>query len=343
MLQAKNEASTMTSAEWPALIVLPLRLIVGWTFFSAFWRRVALADELDPHAHGYIGEKFNHFLPHALGIKPLIEYLVTHPPQLRVAMTVFTIVEALVGLCLVLGLFTRLSALVTSTLAFGILLGSGWLGSTCVDEWQIGILGVASGCALFLAGGGRYSLDHKLRSTYRRATHRPWIAWLTSGGVAVAAPAKAAILAVAAGTFVLALATNQYFHGGLVGPLHNDSVKPLMVASNASVTKDGVHVDLSRTAGPDTYGAFLVHITVTDTTTARAALNVDTNALSALPPRDVVNRHVTLVHPGPYGLVVPLGSLAHLTIQQPPRPFNPTDAYSITLTDVSGARWTYPA
>jgi hypothetical protein len=34
-------------------------LVVGWTFFSAFWRRVAPADELDPNAHGYIGEKFN--------------------------------------------------------------------------------------------------------------------------------------------------------------------------------------------------------------------------------------------------------------------------------------------
>ena len=29
-----------------ALIVLPIRLVVGWTFFSAFWRRVALATFL---------------------------------------------------------------------------------------------------------------------------------------------------------------------------------------------------------------------------------------------------------------------------------------------------------
>jgi hypothetical protein len=54
-----------------ALIVLPIRLVVGWTFFSAFWRRVALADELDSNAHGYIGEKFNprqkHQAPHHIG------------------------------------------------------------------------------------------------------------------------------------------------------------------------------------------------------------------------------------------------------------------------------------
>ncbi|MGB5150224.1 MAG: TQO small subunit DoxD [Mycobacterium sp.] len=339
MLQAKKEFA-VTSSDWPALIVLPLRLIVGWTFFSAFWRRVVLADELDPHAHGYIGEKFNHFLPHALGIKPLIEYLVTHPAQLRVAMTAFTIVEALVGLCLILGLFTRLSAVVVSTLALGILLGSGWLGSTCVDEWQIGILGVASGWALFLAGGGHYSLDRALMGTYRR-THRPWMNWLTSGNVA--ALARPASLTIAAGMFGLALATNQYFHGGLFGPLHNDSVKPLLVASNASIADNGVEFDLARTAGPDTYGSFLVRITVTDTTTGHVAVNVDANELSALPPRDVLNRHVVLVRPGKYSLVVPLGSLAHLTIERAPMRLNPNDEYALTLTDISGAQWTYDA
>ena len=40
------------------LFTLALRLVVGWTYFSAFWRRVALANKLDPEIAGYIGEKF---------------------------------------------------------------------------------------------------------------------------------------------------------------------------------------------------------------------------------------------------------------------------------------------
>ena len=44
------------------LFTLALRLVVGWTYFSAFWRRVALENKLDPEVAGYIGEKFNHFL-----------------------------------------------------------------------------------------------------------------------------------------------------------------------------------------------------------------------------------------------------------------------------------------
>jgi thiosulfate dehydrogenase [quinone] large subunit len=55
---------------------------------------------------------------------------------------------------MILGLFTRPVAVIVSALAFGILISAGWLGTTCLDEWQIGILGVAGGLLLFLSGGG---------------------------------------------------------------------------------------------------------------------------------------------------------------------------------------------
>ncbi|MBA9079834.1 hypothetical protein FHS90_004575 [Rufibacter quisquiliarum] len=53
------------------LLTLSLRWVIGWTYFSAFWRRLILENKLIPEEAGYIGEKFNHFLPNALGIKPL--------------------------------------------------------------------------------------------------------------------------------------------------------------------------------------------------------------------------------------------------------------------------------
>src|SRR5690606_619986 len=141
------------------LFTLSLRWVIGWTYFSAFWRRLILDNKLIPEEAGYIGEKFNHFLPNALGIKPIIEYLVSNPEALQVSMVAFTIIEAIVGLFLIFGLFTRLMSIGVFFLAMGILLGSGWLGTTCLDEWQIGILGVAGGFTLFLTGSGRYSLD----------------------------------------------------------------------------------------------------------------------------------------------------------------------------------------
>lgn len=122
------------------LYTLPIRLVIGWTYFSAFWRRLILENKLIPDEAGYIGEKFNHFLPNALGIKPIIEYLVTHPDALQTSMISFTIIEGIVGLFIIFGLFTRLMALGVFGLAMGILLGSGWIGTTCLDEWQIGVL-----------------------------------------------------------------------------------------------------------------------------------------------------------------------------------------------------------
>jgi hypothetical protein len=78
------------------LFTLSIRLVIGWTYFSAFWRRLVLENKLIQDEAGYIGEKFNHFLPNALGIKPIIEYLVTNPEALWWSMVSFTIIESLV-------------------------------------------------------------------------------------------------------------------------------------------------------------------------------------------------------------------------------------------------------
>src|SRR5690606_14137409 len=130
---------------------------------------------------GYIGEKFNHFLPNALLIKPIIEHLVSNPDSLWWAMATFTIIEAIVGLCIMLGLFTRLMSIGVFSLAMGILLGSGWLGTTCLDEWQIGVLGIASGFTLFLSGSGKYSLDYLLLKKEFKITNFKYFNWLGSG------------------------------------------------------------------------------------------------------------------------------------------------------------------
>ena len=52
------------------IFTLPLRLIVGWTYFSAFWRRLVLENKLIPDGTGCIHwRKINHFLPNSIGIK----------------------------------------------------------------------------------------------------------------------------------------------------------------------------------------------------------------------------------------------------------------------------------
>ena len=139
-MQPFSQHDSPSSVSLAGTFTLALRLVIGWTYFSAFWRRLVLENKLDEGA-GYVGEKFNNFLPHALLIKPLIEHLVSHADALWRFMLSFTLVEGLVGSFLLLGLFTRLVSLGVFGLALGILLGSGWLGTTCVDEFFSDITG----------------------------------------------------------------------------------------------------------------------------------------------------------------------------------------------------------
>lgn len=319
------------------LFTLALRLVVGWTYFSAFWRRVALENKLNPDEAGYIGEKFNHFLPNALGIKPLIEYLVTHPDALWWAMVVFTIIEGIVGLFIMLGLFTRLMSIGVFSLAMGILLGSGWLGTTCLDEWQIGVLGIATGFTLFLSGSSSYSLDQYFINKGFNFTQKKWFFWLGSGGIPIKNP-KPIVLAGALGILALTLYTNQYFHGGVYGTLHNKSVRPKIEIDHASIKNDQLRFDIFRTEGADVYGSFLIGIQLLDND-GRILLDKKGADLAAFPANGIHNHYVAKIKPGKHSLIIPLGAKADLSLDLNNIDLKSDGPLTLKLIDISGLEW----
>ncbi|HIC33122.1 MAG TPA: quinol oxidase [Flavobacteriaceae bacterium] len=323
------------------LMALALRLVVGWTYFSAFWRRTVLAEKLDPEIAGYIGVKFNHFLPHALGIKPIIKYLVENPDALWINMVAFTIIEGLVGLFIMFGLFTRLMSIGVLSLALGILLASGWIGTTCLDEWQIGILGIATGFVLFLTGSGKYALDHYLLKNNISFTKKKWFNWLGSGDI----PIKnynfpKVVLIGSILIFGLTLATNQIFHGGLWGTLHNKSIKPKVEITEALFYNNTISFDVFRTEGVDVYGAWIIKIELFNSQNKKV-YQLDQKALSHLNDKNIVNYYIAKVKPGKHSLILPLGAKAKLIFQDEIFTEFPKENYSIKLTDISGAFWEY--
>lgn len=302
---------------------LALRLVLGWTYFSAFWRRLILENKLDPDAAGYIGEKFNHFLPNALFIKPLIEYLVTNPEILLTKMWVFTIVEGVVGLLLMLGFKTRINSLIVMSLALGILLGSGWIGTTCLDEWQIGVLGIAGGFTLFQLGGGKFSLDGLSKNFNQNEIN--WTEQLNS---------RFYIPFIMIGflIFGLTLYTNQVFHGGVYGTLHNKSVKPKLEISNLKQINQQVSFDVMRIEGADVYGSFLIGIKFLDKD-GNLVREFNMKDLSAFPKQDIKNYYVAKIKPHKHSLLLPLGAKAELK-------FNLDQKINkVILTDISGLTW----
>lgn len=324
------------TANKAGLFTLSLRWVIGWTYFSAFWRRLILENKLIPEEAGYIGEKFNHFLPNALGIKPIIEYLVSNPEALQTAMIVFTIVEAIVGLFIILGLFTRLMSIGVFFLAMGILLGSGWIGTTCLDEWQIGVLGVASGFTLFLTGSDSYSMDNYFMRKQSRFTKTKWFRFLGSGALAIKnlAP-KVLIMSIL--IFGLTLFTNQYFHGGVFGTLHNKSVKPKVEISNIHYNNSQLSFELFRVEGADVYGSFLIGIEILDNNN-QVIKTIDQNELAKFPKDKINNHYVAKIKPGKHSLVLPLGAKADITIDL--EEISLSENYTIRLIDISGAEWT---
>jgi uncharacterized membrane protein YphA (DoxX/SURF4 family) len=318
------------------LFTLSLRWVIGWTYFSAFWRRLILENKLIPEEAGYIGEKFNHFLPNALGIKPIIEYLVSNPEALQISMVIFTIVEAIVGLFIILGLFTRLMSIGVFSLAMGILLGSGWIGTTCLDEWQIGVLGIAGGFTLYLTGSGYYSFDNYLIKKNLAFTHKKWFTFLGSGPLMIK-NLKPLVLIISILIFGLTLFTNQYFHGGVFGKLHNKSVKPIVEISNVQHKNSQLTFQLFRVEGADVYGSFLIGMEILNENN-EVVKSIDQNQLAKFPKDKIHNHYVAKIKSGKHSLIIPLGAKADLTIDLDDVEIK--DNYTLKLTDISGTQWT---
>lgn len=342
MNDSRMEAASTTSSRpfnSAGSFTLALRLVVGWTYFSAFWRRVALENKLDPEVAGYIGEKFNHFLPNALLIKPLIEYLVCHPEALWWNMVAFTIIEGVVGLFLMFGLFTRAMSLAVFGLAMGILLGAGWIGTTCLDEWQIGILGLAAGFTLFLTGSSTFSVDGELMRRGAAITRKPGFTWLGSGRMPpFEQKLRPVVIGGSLAILLLTLFTNQVFHGGVWGTLHNRSVRPLMQVDNAVLNGDELAFTIQRIEGADVYGSFMIGMAVLDAE-GREVAQLDGDALAAFPGADIHNHYVAKVKPGKHSMIFPLGAKATIRWSHPALA---QGGHSLLLTDVSGATWEAP-
>ena len=321
------------------LLALALRLVVGWTYFSAFWRRTILADKLDPEVAGYIGEKFNAFLPNALGIKPIILHMVENPDILWINMVIFTIIEGIVGLFILFGLFTRIMSIGVFSLAMGILLGSGWIGTTCLDEWQIGVLGIVIGFVLFLTGRGKYSMDNYLITRNVAFTKKKWFRWLGSGSL----PIKESIVpkVVLIGSlfiFGMTLMTNQIFHGGLWGTLHNKSVKPKLEITEGKIYNNTLSFDVFRTEGVDVYGSWVINIELLDNQN-KTMLSYTQQELASLKNENISNLYVAKIKPGKHSLIVPLGAKAKLNLKSETLSTLPKGTYTLKITDISGAFW----
>jgi thiosulfate dehydrogenase [quinone] large subunit len=224
-------------------------------------------------------------------------------------------------------------------LAMGILLGSGWIGTTCLDEWQIGVLGIATGFVLFLTRSGKYSLDNYLMKNNYSLTKTKAFAWLGSGILPIRDSIFPKVVLIGSLLiFGMTLMTNQVFHGGLWGTLHNKSVKPKLEITETKISDDRLSFDVFRTEGVDVYGAWIIGLEVQDAQGQKIMSYTPTD-LASMNEDSISNYYVAKVKPGQHSLVIPLGAKAKVSLTDPVLQNLAAGKYTLKLIDISGSSW----
>jgi len=159
---------------------------------------------------------------------------------------------------------------------------------------------------------------------------------LGSGNFPVSQP-KVLVLAGSLIIFGLTLFTNQYFHGGVWGNLHNKSVKPKLEISNISHNNSDLKFEVYRTEGADVYGSFLIGIHILDRN-GNILKALDHQELSGLSKENIRNHYVTKVKPGKHSLIIPLGAKADVTLNIGDI-LQKSEIHALKLIDVSGIEW----
>ncbi|BAB66946.1 thiosulfate:quinone oxidoreductase large subunit [Sulfurisphaera tokodaii] len=161
--------------------IWPIRFAVGWMFLDGGLRKAVLNPaKLDPNSSSFVGGKLVNFLPHAGPFKPFLLMTLENHAFDVTFLTIFSYIEIIAGLFLVIGLLTRLAAFGAAVMAIG-MAPAYWLGSTCEDEWQIGSLLTAGAIVVMLTGAGRvWGLDYFLYKKFgdRGIANVPILKWI---------------------------------------------------------------------------------------------------------------------------------------------------------------------
>jgi len=341
-----------------ALVLLGTRFVQGFIFWGGASRRlfydfhevagVDYAIKLDFELPGFVAAKLTHALPGTLWIQAPLEWMLRFPDLIIASVWFWTFAELAVGLALIFGLLTRLAAFVSIGLNVSLMLIFGWMGSTCLDEWTMAVSGVAMSSAVFLAGGGTWSLD-RLVGRGAWAARTGGANWLFSGPVPLGAVRGLGML-LAAAAVIFTVGSYNILFGAVISPLHarvnfhnhHIALSGVTVAANGAVSFKA-YVD----AGPDTGAAYVIAARLMDGAGAVAA-RWDGATLAALPKDAIRNAYpyawAAQVKPAKVGFGAVTGARA--TIALPPPAGASLAAggkYTLVLEAISGATWRAPA
>jgi thiosulfate dehydrogenase (quinone) len=346
---ARAELTPAACMSLLALVLLGTRFVQGFIFWGGASRRLFYdfetvagidhAVKLDFNSAGFVAAKLVHALPGTLFIQAPIEWTLRHPDLIDASVWFWTFAELAVGLGLIFGLLTRLAALGSLAINVVLMLIFGWMGSTCLDEWTMAASGVAMSSAIFLAGGGAWSLDSLVgRAGFAR--RHPGTRWIFSGALP-AASLRPLALFFAAVAVVFTMGSYNMLFGAVVSPLHSrvNFHNHAIALSNVSVAADGaVTFEAYVDAGPDTGAAYIVAAKLVDASGATVA-SWDGAALKAA---SIENKWTyewaSKFRPETIGFSGQTGARATIALPAPAR-LSADGDYRLVLEAINGEKW----
>jgi thiosulfate dehydrogenase [quinone] large subunit len=319
-------AAPLADAGWQiaGLALLPVRIIQGFIYWGGGSRRFIYApSKLDAWGgHSWMAHKFHTAMPGALlGLDKVIGFLLQHFVLLYTSVILFSAAELIAGLFLILGLYTRASALVSIGFSVVLMLMFGWQGATCIDEWTMAAANLAMGGTLLLAGGGAYALDNVRLGRNPALAGRKLFRWLSGSLPLPLAERRFRTLALAVLAFVAAfdIGTYSYYRGSVLTPFHGGPVSPTKhhVTMTAGVLgADGsVRFHAYLDAGTPEAPSHIVDAALLAAGSGDVIAHWDTKTLTTLPKTAIVNDFAyQQFKPGPFGIVAGVGAMATITL-----------------------------
>ena len=331
------------------LALLSVRFVQGFIYWGGGSRRFIYApSKLDAWGnHPWMANKFQTAMPGALlGTDHVIDYMLRHFWALYAGVIVFSGAELIAGACLIAGLFTRASALVSMGFSVALMLMFGWQGATCIDEWTMAAANLAMGTTLLLGGGGAYALDNAWLRRNPRLGERAWFRWACGALPLPQTDGGFRNLAIALFAFVAAfdVGTYSYYRGSVVTPFHGGPISPtkhhLTLNGAALLADGGVRFHVYLDGGTPEAPAHVMEAELLGPG-SQVLEHWDTRALTTLRPAAIHNDYAyNKFKAGPYGLVANMGAKA--TVQLPPITSGGdlSGAAALRLTDVNGRSFT---
>lgn len=314
-----NADSTLSAWQLVAYAMLAVRFVQGFIYWGGGSRRFIYAPaKLDPNAANWMANKFQGAMPGALlGTDHIVDFLLRHFDLLYASIIIFSMVELVFGLFLILGLLTRLSALATIGLSFVLMLLYGWQGATCIDEWTMAASNFGMGMSLLLAGSSVWSLDSVIARRNPALAAKPWFPWISSGPLPTKVMRPLA-MSLALVTVAFVMLTYNYYRGSILTPFHSGPTSAAahhLSISNAVAEADGrVAFTVYLDGGSPDLPAHIVRVRLLDRAGNPEAV-WGAEVLAKLPPSAVVNDYAyNKFKPALMSLAAGMGARATITL-----------------------------